>query len=53
MLKAFIACFVPSDQEAEHADLPNGNLPESVEDGEETTVAVTRRTKRKRSVEKL
>ncbi|XP_026151675.1 transmembrane protein 237A-like [Mastacembelus armatus] len=36
------------DQEAEPADIPNGNTSEPVQDGEETTVAVTRRTKRKR-----
>ncbi|XP_038575950.1 transmembrane protein 237A-like isoform X1 [Micropterus salmoides] len=36
------------DQEAEHADMPNGNMDESIMDGEETTVAVTRKTKRKR-----
>ncbi|XP_070694641.1 transmembrane protein 237A-like [Pempheris klunzingeri] len=36
------------DQEAEQADMPNGNMAESVMGGEETTVAVTRKTKRKR-----
>ncbi|XP_034042841.1 transmembrane protein 237A [Thalassophryne amazonica] len=37
-----------TDQEAEHTDLPNGNTAEGVMDGEEMTVAVTRRNKRKR-----
>jgi len=37
-----------SDQETEHADVPNGNMAESVMDGEEMAVAVTRRTKKKR-----
>ncbi|XP_040004679.1 transmembrane protein 237A isoform X2 [Xiphias gladius] len=36
------------DMEAEHADVPNGNLAEPATDGEEMTVAVTRKTKRKR-----
>ncbi|XP_072253525.1 transmembrane protein 237A-like [Leuresthes tenuis] len=36
------------DQEMEHADVPNGNMAESVMDGEEMAVAVTRRTKKKR-----
>ncbi|XP_029967962.1 transmembrane protein 237A-like [Salarias fasciatus] len=36
------------DLETEHADTPNGNMSEPMVDGEETTVAVTRRTKRKR-----
>ncbi|GAA6232680.1 transmembrane protein 237A-like [Lates japonicus] len=36
------------DQETEHADVPNGNMAELAEDGEEMTVAVTRKTKRKR-----
>ncbi|KAM4559259.1 transmembrane protein 237A-like [Odontesthes bonariensis] len=36
------------DQETEHADVPNGNMAESVMDGEEMAVAVTRRTKKKR-----
>ncbi|KAM9346787.1 transmembrane protein 237A [Symphorus nematophorus] len=35
------------DQDVEH-DVPNGNMDEPVMDGEETTVAVTRKTKRKR-----
>lgn len=37
-----------SDQETEHADVPNGNMAEPAVDGEEMTVAVTRKTKRKR-----
>ncbi len=40
--------FVMSDQDTEHADVPNGNMDEPVMDGEEMTVAVTRKTKRKR-----
>eukprot|EP00064_Thunnus_orientalis_P007712 superscaffoldBa00000873_g7734 len=36
------------DQEAENADMPNGDMSEPMMDGEEMTVAVTRRTKRKR-----
>ncbi|XP_031150848.1 transmembrane protein 237A [Sander lucioperca] len=36
------------DQEAEHADVPNGNMAESDMDGEERTVAVTRKTRRKK-----
>ncbi|KAM7380024.1 hypothetical protein PAMP_003351 [Pampus punctatissimus] len=36
------------DQEAENADMPNGNMAEPMMDGEEMTVAVTRRTKKKR-----
>ncbi|XP_028992191.1 transmembrane protein 237A-like isoform X2 [Betta splendens] len=36
------------DHEAEQDDLPNGNLAETADDGDETPVAVTRRTKRKR-----
>ncbi|XP_063355346.1 transmembrane protein 237A-like [Pelmatolapia mariae] len=36
------------EHETEHADMPNGNIAESVIDGEEMNVAVTRRTKRKR-----
>ncbi|XP_047457146.1 transmembrane protein 237A-like [Mugil cephalus] len=40
----------PIDQEAEHADMPNGNMAESVVEEEEMTVPVTRRTKRKRKV---
>ncbi|XP_041857925.1 transmembrane protein 237A-like [Melanotaenia boesemani] len=36
------------DQETEHADVPNGNMGEPILDSEETTVAVTRRTKKKR-----
>ncbi|XP_073330271.1 transmembrane protein 237A [Pagrus major] len=38
------------DQDTENADLPNGNMDEALMDGEETTVAVTRKTKRKRKV---
>ncbi|KAF7642167.1 hypothetical protein LDENG_00263190, partial [Lucifuga dentata] len=38
------------DQDAEPADVPNGNMDEQVVDGEETTAAVSRRTKRKRKV---
>ncbi|XP_029386788.1 transmembrane protein 237A-like [Echeneis naucrates] len=37
-----------SDQETEHAGVPNGNVAEPTTDGEETTVAVTRKTRRKR-----
>lgn len=37
-----------SDQEVDHADTPNGKTPEPTID-EETTVAVTRKTKKKRS----
>ncbi|XP_044071795.1 transmembrane protein 237A-like isoform X2 [Siniperca chuatsi] len=37
------------DQEAEHADMPNGNMEdEPVMDGDDMPVAVTRKTKRKR-----
>ncbi|XP_053184045.1 transmembrane protein 237A-like [Scomber japonicus] len=36
------------DQEAENADVPNGDMADPTMDGEEMTVAVTRRTKRKR-----
>ncbi|XP_023155146.1 transmembrane protein 237A [Amphiprion ocellaris] len=36
------------DQETEHAETPNGTMAEPTLDGEETTVAVTRRTKKKR-----
>uniref|UniRef100_A0A3Q3BB18 Transmembrane protein 237a n=1 Tax=Kryptolebias marmoratus TaxID=37003 RepID=A0A3Q3BB18_KRYMA len=35
-------------QETEHADIPNGNSAEPIIDGEEMTVAVTRKTKKKR-----
>ncbi|CAK6980694.1 transmembrane protein 237A-like [Scomber scombrus] len=38
------------DQEAENADVPNGDMAEPTMDGEDMTVAVTRRTKRKRKV---
>lgn len=44
----FVCCFVPSDQDTEHADVPNGNADEPLVDGEEMTVAVTRKTKKKR-----
>lgn len=43
-----MSCLVTSDQDAEHADMPNGDRAESIMDGEEMTVAVTRKTKRKR-----
>ncbi|KAF1383031.1 hypothetical protein PFLUV_G00150030 [Perca fluviatilis] len=36
------------DLEAEHGDVPNGNVAESDMDGEERTVAVTRKTRRKK-----
>ncbi|XP_041662334.1 transmembrane protein 237A-like [Cheilinus undulatus] len=36
------------DHEVDHADTPNGNTNEPTIDGEETTVAVSRKTKRKR-----
>ncbi|XP_061580378.1 transmembrane protein 237A-like [Cololabis saira] len=36
------------DQETDHGDLPNGDTSEPVLDGEEMTVAVPRRTKKKR-----
>ncbi|XP_040057554.2 transmembrane protein 237A isoform X1 [Gasterosteus aculeatus] len=36
------------DQEAENADVPNGNMAEPDMDGEEMTSAVSRRTKRKK-----
>lgn len=48
-----MSCFVLSDQESENADMPNGNMTEPTVDGEEMTVAVTRRTKKKRSVPAL
>lgn len=40
--------FLMTDQDTENADLPNGNMDEALMDGEETTVAVTRKTKRKK-----
>lgn len=46
--KAFTSYISLSEHETEHADMPNGNIAESVIDGEEMNVAVTRRTKRKR-----
>lgn len=52
-VKGFLSCLVTSDQDVEHDDLPNGNTAEPAGDGEEMTVAVTRRTKRKRRVDKL
>ncbi|XP_047225810.1 transmembrane protein 237A-like isoform X2 [Girardinichthys multiradiatus] len=36
------------DLETEHGDVPNGNMTEVVGEGEEMTVAVTRKTKRKK-----
>uniref|UniRef100_A0A665TPH8 Transmembrane protein 237a n=1 Tax=Echeneis naucrates TaxID=173247 RepID=A0A665TPH8_ECHNA len=39
---------MPTNQETEHAGVPNGNVAEPTTDGEETTVAVTRKTRRKR-----
>ncbi|RVE58487.1 hypothetical protein OJAV_G00209790 [Oryzias javanicus] len=36
------------DQEVERTELPNGNTSDGAMEGEETSVAVTRRTKRKR-----
>ncbi|MEQ2259228.1 hypothetical protein XENORESO_008666 [Xenotaenia resolanae] len=36
------------DLETEHGDVPNGNMAEVVGEGEEMTVAVTRKTKRKK-----
>lgn len=45
-LTACSFCFL-SDQEAEHAEVPNGDMAEPPTDGEETTVVV-RKTKRKR-----
>ncbi|XP_032424551.1 transmembrane protein 237A-like isoform X3 [Xiphophorus hellerii] len=38
------------DQETEHGDVPNGNTAEAVGEGEEMTVGVTRKTKRKKKV---
>ncbi|KAG7214313.1 hypothetical protein INR49_023161 [Caranx melampygus] len=40
------------DQEAEHAEVPNGDMAEPTTDGEETTVVV-RKTKRKRKAKAL
>jgi len=37
-----------SDLEAENADVPNGNMAEPDMDGEEMSVAVTRKRKRKK-----
>lgn len=43
------SCYLPpSDHEAEQGDLPNGAPAEAADDGEDTPVAVTKRTKRKR-----
>ncbi|XP_037543036.1 transmembrane protein 237A [Nematolebias whitei] len=38
------------DQETEHSDVPNGNSAEPIMDREEPTVAVTRKTKKKRKL---
>uniref|UniRef100_G3NYT1 Transmembrane protein 237a n=1 Tax=Gasterosteus aculeatus TaxID=69293 RepID=G3NYT1_GASAC len=43
-----ISALLRSDQEAENADVPNGNMAEPDMDGEEMTSAVSRRTKRKK-----
>ncbi|XP_034741088.1 transmembrane protein 237A [Etheostoma cragini] len=41
------------NQEAEQADVPNGNMAESDMDAEERTVAVTRKTRRKKKVKAM